>query len=84
MVGVDRMDYLKGVPQKLHAFDAFLTKYPEWVGKVVLIQVAVPTRPDVEEYQRLRTEVNGLIGSIAGKYGKYSIVPCSFLSSDGD
>jgi len=49
IVGVDRLDYIKGVPQKLHAFEVFLNKHPEWIGKVVLGQVAVPSRTEVEE-----------------------------------
>ncbi|KAJ5642234.1 trehalose-6-P synthase/phosphatase complex synthase subunit, partial [Penicillium lividum] len=48
IVSVDRLDYTKGIPQKLHALETFLSRYPEWVGKVVLMQVAVPTRQDVE------------------------------------
>lgn len=70
MVGVDRLDYIKGVPQKLHAFEVFLTEHPEWVGKVVLVQVAVPSRQDVEEYQNLRAVVNELVGRINGKFGE--------------
>ena len=70
IIGVDRMDYIKGIPQKLQAFDAFLTSHPEWKDKVVLVQIAIPTRPDVKEYQDLRNEVNGLIGKIEGKHGK--------------
>lgn len=70
MVGVDRLDYIKGVPQKLHALEVFLTEHPEWVGKVVLVQVAVPSRQDVEEYQNLRAVVNELVGRINGKFGK--------------
>jgi trehalose 6-phosphate synthase len=69
MVGVDRLDYIKGVPQKLHALEVFLTDHPEWIGKVVLVQVAVPTRQDVEEYQNLRAVVNELVGRINGKFG---------------
>lgn len=61
IVGVDRLDYIKGVPQKLHALEVFLTEHPEWVGKVVLVQVAVPSRQDVEEYQNLRAVVNELV-----------------------
>jgi trehalose 6-phosphate synthase len=70
MVGVDRLDYIKGVPQKLHALEVFLTDHPEWIGKVVLVQVAVPSRQDVEEYQNLRAVVNELVGRINGKFGK--------------
>ena len=57
IVGVDRLDYIKGVPQKLHALELFLTQHPEWIGKVVLAQLAVPSRQDVEEYQNLRATV---------------------------
>ena len=70
MVGVDRLDYVKGVPQKLRAFELFLTEYPEYVGRVILIQIAVPTRGEVEEYQNLRTLVNELVGRINGKFGR--------------
>lgn len=69
MVGVDRLDYMKGVPQKLRAFELFLMMHPEYVGRVVLIQVAIPTRGEVEEYQNLRSLVNELIGRINGKFG---------------
>lgn len=79
IVGVDRLDYIKGVPQKLHALEVFLTENPEWVGKVVLIQVAVPSREDVEEYQNLRAVVNELVGRINGKFGKQNITCCSNL-----
>ncbi|CAD0094704.1 unnamed protein product [Aureobasidium mustum] len=68
IVGVDRLDYIKGVPQKLHALEVFLTEHPEWIGKVVLVQVAVPSRQDVEEYQNLRAVVNELVGRINGKF----------------
>ena len=71
IVGVDRLDYIKGVPQKLHALEVFLTDHPEWIGKVVLVQVAVPSRQDVEEYQNLRAVVNELVGRINGKFGGF-------------
>lgn len=79
IVGVDRLDYIKGVPQKLHAFDLFLQKHPEWIGKVVLIQIAVPSRGEVEEYQNLRTVVNELVGRINGRFGTVEFVPIHFL-----
>ena len=47
LLGVDRVDYIKGIPQKLLAFEAMLTSHPELVGKVVLLQIAVPTRTEV-------------------------------------
>ncbi|KAK2784620.1 Trehalose-6-P synthase/phosphatase complex synthase subunit [Emmonsiellopsis sp. PD_33] len=79
MVGVDRLDYIKGVPQKLHALEVFLTDHPEWIGKVVLVQVAVPSRQDVEEYQNLRAMVNELVGRINGKFGTVEFMPIHFL-----
>ncbi|KAK4446267.1 glycosyltransferase [Podospora aff. communis PSN243] len=79
IVGVDRLDYIKGVPQKLHAMEVFLTEHPEWVGKIVLVQVAVPSRQDVEEYQNLRAVVNELVGRINGKFGTIEFMPIHFL-----
>lgn len=79
IVGVDRLDYIKGIPQKFHAFEIFLTEHPEWIGKVVLVQVAVPSRQDVEEYQNLRAVVNELVGRINGRFGTVEFTPIHFL-----
>lgn len=80
VVSVDRLDYIKGLPQKLHALDIFLEKHPEFQGKVILIQVAVPSRTDVEEYQNLRSTVNELVGRINGKYGTVDFTPIHFMN----
>ncbi|KAF5359093.1 hypothetical protein D9756_003237 [Leucocoprinus leucothites] len=79
IVGVDRLDYIKGVPQKLHAMELFLTQHPEWIGKVVLVQLAVPSRQDVEEYQNLRSTVNELVGRINGRFGTVEFMPIHFM-----
>lgn len=79
LVGVDRLDYIKGVPHKLYAFDLFLQRYPEFQGKVTLLQVAVPTRTEVEEYKNLRTCVNELVGRINGRYGTFNFTPVHYL-----
>jgi trehalose 6-phosphate synthase len=79
IVGVDRLDYIKGVPQKLHAIEVFLNEHPEWIGRVVLVQVAVPSRGDVEEYQALRATVNELVGRINGTFGTVEFVPIHFM-----
>lgn len=79
IVGVDRLDYIKGVPQKFHAFEVFLEQNPEWVGKVVLVQVAVPSRGDVEEYQTLESTVNELVGRINGRFGTVEFTPIHYL-----
>ena len=51
MLGVDRLDMIKGIPQKLLAFEKFLEEHPQWRDKVLLVQIAVPSRTDVPEYQ---------------------------------
>ncbi|AET38927.1 alpha,alpha-trehalose-phosphate synthase (UDP-forming) TPS1 Ecym_3442 [Eremothecium cymbalariae DBVPG len=79
IVGVDRLDYIKGVPHKLHAIEVFLNEHPEWIGKVVLVQVAVPSRGHVEEYQYLRSVVNELVGRINGQFGTVEFVPIHFM-----
>lgn len=84
MVGVDRLDYVKGVPQKMRAFEVLLETRPEWVGKVVLIQVAIPTRGEVEEYRNLRHLVNELVGRINGKFGTIEYTPIHFLHRSVD
>lgn len=84
IVGVDRLDYIKGVPQKFHAFEVFLDTHPEWIGKVVLVQVAVPSREDVEEYQNLRSVVNELVGRINGRFGTIEFTPIHFLHKSVD
>jgi hypothetical protein len=53
MLGVDRLDMIKGIPQKLLAFEMFLEKHPEWQENVLLVQIAVPTRTDVPECKLL-------------------------------
>lgn len=53
MLGVDRLDMIKGIPQKILAFEKFLEENPNWRDKVVLIQIAVPTRTDVPECKLL-------------------------------
>ena len=53
LLGIDRVDYIKGIPQKLLAMEALLQAHPEMVGKVALLQIAVPTRTEVPEYQKV-------------------------------
>ena len=53
MLGVDRLDMIKGIPQKLLAFEKFLDEHPVWSDKVLLVQIAVPSRSEVPEYQVL-------------------------------
>jgi trehalose 6-phosphate synthase/phosphatase len=79
ILGVDRLDYTKGIPEKLLAFEAFLTKHPDWKGKVALVQLCVPSRVDVDTYSDLRLEIEQLVGRINGKLGWPGWVPIQYL-----
>jgi len=75
ILSVDRLDYTKGIPQRLKAFDRFLEKYPEYKRRVNLIMVAVPSRTGVEAYMRLKQQVDELVGRINGKHGTINWMP---------
>ena len=47
LLGIDRLDYVKGIPHKLKAIECFLRAHPQWMGKIVLLQIAVPSRTEV-------------------------------------
>lgn len=79
MLGVDRLDMIKGIPQKLLAFEKFLEENPGWRDKVLLVQIAVPSRTDVPEYQKLRSMVHEIVGRINGQYGTLTHVPIYHL-----
>ncbi|KXG51560.1 Glycosyl transferase, family 20 [Penicillium griseofulvum] len=79
IIGVDRMDYTKGLPEKLEGFRFFLDQHPEWSEKVVLIQIAIPSREDVKKYQDLEEEVNKLVGQITGKYATPKSTPLLYI-----
>jgi len=75
ILSIDRLDYTKGISQRLEAFDIFLEKYPEYKEKVTLFLVAVPSRIKVEHYMLLKKEVDELIGRINGKYSTIGWTP---------
>ena len=79
LLGVDRLDYTKGIPERLRAYRKFLQDHAEWRGKVVLIQVAVPSRERVPRYTRLRREVDELIGEINGDWSTPNWSPITYL-----
>src|SRR5690606_17140821 len=62
--GVDRLDYTKGIPQELEAFEELLEQQPEWRDSCVLNQIAAPSRTGVEEYQQLKRDVDERVGRI--------------------
>lgn len=78
--GVDRLDYTKGIPQKLEAFEELLSEHPEWRETCVLIQIAAPSRTGVEEYQQLKRDVDERVGRINGQYGSSSHTPVVYVN----
>jgi trehalose 6-phosphate synthase/phosphatase len=80
LLAVDRLDYTKGVPERLRAYAKLLNSFPEFKEKVVLIQIAVPTREGIPSYQDLRTEVNQLVGEINGKLGTPDWTPVVYIN----
>jgi trehalose 6-phosphate synthase len=79
LVGVDRLDYTKGIPERLEAFAHMLTAFPEWRGKVSLVQISVPSRADVQDYQEQRLRVEAAVGRINGEFGEADWTPVRYL-----
>ncbi|MBI9057056.1 MAG: bifunctional alpha,alpha-trehalose-phosphate synthase (UDP-forming)/trehalose-phosphatase [Labilibaculum sp.] len=75
ILSIDRLDYSKGIPNRLRAFSKFLEEYPEFIGKVTLIMLAVPSRGTVEHYINLKKEVDELVGNVNGKFGSINYTP---------
>lgn len=78
ILSFDRLDYTKGIPLRLEAFDALLEKKPDYQGKVSLVLVAVPSRTGVHSYQALKKRIDELVGRINGKYGTTDWVPVHY------
>ncbi|KAI8643620.1 glycosyltransferase family 20-domain-containing protein [Parasitella parasitica] len=78
IVARDKLDYIKGVRQKLLAFEQFLTKHPEWRGKVVLIQIALST----SEQNELRAHISDVVSRVNSKFSNISYQPIVFLHQD--
>lgn len=75
ILSIDRLDYSKGIPNRLKAFEKFLQNHAEYRGKVTLVMLAVPSRGNVIHYQRLKSEVEELVGRIDGLYGNINYTP---------
>jgi trehalose 6-phosphate synthase/phosphatase len=79
ILSVDRLDYTKGIPERLEAFNKFLASNPEYEDKVTLVLVAVPSRTRVEQYVLLKRQVDELVGRINGRYGSLDWMPVWYL-----
>lgn len=72
---VDRLDYTKGILNRLKGFEQFLLRYPEWHDKVVFLLAVIPSRAEVLQYQRMKQELDEKVGQINGRFGTVNWVP---------
>ena len=82
VLGVERLDYTKGIPQKLHAFERFLEQDPDRARSTTLIQVVVPSRLDSTEYRAQRDEIELLIAGINGRFARPGTTPVEYIHRD--
>lgn len=79
VLGIDRLDYTKGIPERLRAFADLLSRFPEVRGHIHLFQVVVPSREGIPKYDQLRTEIERMVGWINGKYSEIGWVPVHYF-----
>ena len=79
-IGVDRLDYSKGLPERFRAFERFLERHPDLAGKLTFLQIAPVSRGDVAEYQELREELEQLAGHINGSHAAPDWTPMRYVN----
>ena len=79
ILSIDRLDYSKGIPQRLRAFELFLSKYSDFKEKVSLFMVVVPSRDSVSKYKQLKEEIDLLVGRINGQFSKLNWTPIHYF-----
>jgi trehalose 6-phosphate synthase len=80
VLGVDRLDYSKGIIQRINAFDRFLEVNPEWRSRVTLLQITPRSRSDIIDYAAIENEVTTLISRVNGRYGEASWTPIRYVN----
>ena len=79
ILGVDRLDYTKGLVHRLRAFELLLEKYPQYIEDVIFLQIAVPSRTDVKEYQDLKEDMDQMVGRINGRFSTPNWSPIRYI-----
>ena len=79
LIGVDRLDYTKGIPSRFEAFELALKKYPDLHQKISLLQVVVPSRIDVPEYQAMKRRLDEMVGRINGSFSTLGWIPIHYV-----
>lgn len=80
MIGVDRLDYTKGLPARFDAYERFLACYPQHRRKLSFLQIAAPSREEVERYRALREELDHKTGAINGAFSDFDWVPLRYMT----
>jgi len=80
LIGVDRLDYSKGLVERLHAFARFLERYPDYHGKVTLVQIAPLSRTEVPEYKDIQRQLAAEAGQLNGRFADFDWVPVNYLN----
>ncbi len=80
LIGVDRLDYSKGLPERFAAYAHLLEHYPRTRGRIVFLQIAPPSRSDVPEYREIRQTLEAAAGNINGRYAEFDWTPLRYLN----
>lgn len=80
IIGVDRLDYSKGIPERMNAFERFLAQFPDWRGKVTYLQITPRSRSSIPEYADIGRVLGEAVGRINGNYGEASWTPVRYIN----
>jgi trehalose 6-phosphate synthase len=80
IIGVDRLDYSKGIPDRMNAFERFLTNFPDWHGNVTYLQITPRSRSTIREYADIARQVGEAVGRINGSFGEASWTPVRYIN----
>jgi trehalose 6-phosphate synthase len=80
VIGVDRLDYSKGIPNRLHAFQELLSRWPQHRSRVTFMQIAPVSRAELAQYRALRHEIEALAGRVNGKFSEFDWTPVRYLN----
>jgi trehalose 6-phosphate synthase/phosphatase len=79
IISIDRLDYTKGIPQRIKAYEKFLSENPQYQTKVTFVMLVVPSRSNVDTYSELKNEIDTLVGAINSKYSTFNWAPINYM-----
>jgi trehalose 6-phosphate synthase/phosphatase len=78
ILSIDRLDYTKGILNRLQGYEIFLQNNPRWIEKIILILRVIPSRIGVKHYRKMKKQIDEFVGRINGKFGSISWAPISY------